>query len=211
MEFKGVKNVAVEDVAGSCIQVSVRRAEYESKKATEAGLIELGKKMAIIENAKQARVNDCEKIGGLVTELKNFDPDDFVSSTISADSETQYAMLKSITEYMWALQRLHAMHEEDVTDLKKTIADLEDEQETLNETADHYIEESDAADSRMAAMAKILNTANVRLEEDGVRIRKLIASRSLLMSTVKVGVSSMLSLIACAGMVGFLYCDTLGL
>lgn len=127
----------------ACIQVTKRRAEYESHQATEAALVNLGKQMAAAENATITRRLDYDTIQQFTKELDGFDPDKFIATVMDSKRDIQYATLKSTTKYMWALQKLHQLQTEDKQEMKLTIKGLNDDKEDLNETIDRYIEESD--------------------------------------------------------------------
>ena len=148
-----VKKIDAQDSV--CTQVSVRRAEYDAQIATEKGLVNLGKQLALQENKKEKRHLKYQYLVTSVKELDGFDGGQFVSDFKKCtDKDLSVVKVRSLVGYVSMFKELYQHHLEDIAALNKEIIGLKNENTDMGEMVDKYIEELDQAEEKVKEIAE---------------------------------------------------------
>lgn len=123
-------------------QVSNRKAEYESKKATEEGLIKLGEQTAYIKEKNRQWDIRYEYLNSVANELRNFDEIKFMNGLKNLTSKAQtLAEFYKLIGYISNSNKLNEYHLEHINSLKKKIISKKIESDDWEEMADQYMNE----------------------------------------------------------------------
>jgi hypothetical protein len=135
---------------GHCEKATKRRVAYESNIATEQGLIELGKHMAIQENAKQKRATKYLYFTTSVKELDDFNGEKFLKEVSNCkDKNLVMGKIQSLVGYVSMFKELYNHRVEDISVLDKEIESLKVENADVGEMVGMYIDEIDVGEAKL--------------------------------------------------------------
>ena len=161
-----------------CEQVSQRQADYESKIATQKGLIELGQKMA-----ESVGRETCEEkhryLLAAYTDIKGFNSVRFMTDYEKyKDKNERNTSVYTIVNYVGLLKELHECEAFIRRRNECKIQELSDDLETAEEQAESYITQLDEADTARSVLCG----------ENEINKKKLLAvgqTNKALLETIK--------------------------
>jgi chromosome segregation ATPase len=156
-EDKPLKSAEMSVEVSHCVQVSNRKATYESRIATHNSLLDLGKSLATREKNQQSREEKRIYLMSAIKDLDNFDGNIFMTEyEKSKDKNLHKAKTYSLVRYISIFKELHTYMIADIKELNTKIVELSEEIADQNSQLDGYISQMDEADESMAVKVDIL-------------------------------------------------------
>jgi hypothetical protein len=131
-------------------QVTERKANYDSKIATEKGLLKLGEQTAYIKEKNRQWSIKYEYLNSIANELRDFDEIKFINRLRNFTTKSQtFDEVYKLVEYVSNSNKLHKHHLEYIDTLKKKIISKQLEVNDWEEMADQYMNELEEVEQEL--------------------------------------------------------------
>jgi DNA repair ATPase RecN len=165
---KDVENV--HDVVGCC-KVTKRRDEYETRIATEQGLIKLGNDMSKNDNDVLKRGDKYSYLLAYMREMEEFNEFSYFNMLQKCDTvNTVIHKAQILIGHITKSREMYNHQIEDITKLNNEILLLKSENEDMADMADGYIHELDEAEKKIEKYKTDVEKYKTDVEKNNIKM-----------------------------------------